>query len=436
MVTGILIHGDTTPVSDAILRAPGTIFAAVPANADVQNGYVYIPGTDIKAKLSGTSGTVILDSIPAGTIPAIYYSVKNNDSAQVMRFDVRVFPGDTARLLCPGWRRSRTLYLNTTPIGADVAGTVTNFPILVRLTGEIFDFSGAGNNGGDIRFTKSDGAPLNYEIERWDSLNGVAELWVRADTIWGNNDAQFIIMYWGASASSAVSLSNGAAVFDTAIGFQAVWHLAEAGTDTAHDATSNHFQGPPYGMTSASVVPGVIGAARAFDGKTSYFTIVSSASGALNFPENGSYTLSAWVFANALDNAFHAIVSKGDLQYGMELHNINKWEITDFHDATGWETVRSPATAQEWKYVVGVRDGAKECLYIDGALACDSIATRDSTGRNTAFDVCIGRQADASNRFWNGAIDEVNMANVARSPDWIKLSYMNQKAINKLVEFR
>jgi hypothetical protein len=69
-------------------------------------------------------------------------------------------------------------------------------------------------------------------------------------------------------------------------------------------------------------------------------------------------------------------------------------------------------------------------------LTSDSIALRDSTGRIETFDLCIGRQADTSARFWNGAIDEVNIANVARSPDWIKLSYMNQQAVNKLIEFR
>ena len=456
MVTGITINGDTTSVSDAVLRFPGTITAAIPKNADLQNGYVYVPGTNIKAPLAGTSGTVILDSVPAGTIPAIYYAVKNGEAVQAIRFDVQVFSGDTSRVLYPDWHYSRQVYFNTTPAGAEVAVTITNFPVLVRLTGDNFAFAGARADGGDIRFAKQDGTLLNYEIERWDAAQGAAEIWVKVDTIFGNDSAHYICMYWGTSAvgsagspqgsvtnasamdsaGSVTGVTNGAAVFDTANGFQGVWHFAEAGDAPTEDATLNRFQGTPYGMTSASAVPGVIGAARAFDGKASYIAIGSSASSALNFPENGRYTLSAWVFADSLDNAFHEILSKGDLDYGMQLHNINKWEITDFLDATGWQTVRSPATAQEWKYVVGVRDGAKEYLYVDGALASDSIATRDSTGKNTAFDVCIGRQADASSRYWSGAIDEVNMANVARSPDWIKLSYMNQKAINKLVEFR
>jgi hypothetical protein len=434
LIAGIAISADTTSIANAVLRVPGTISVMTPANADVQNGYFFIPGTGIKTDLAGKSGTIVLDSVPAGTIPEVRYSVKNVNAEQTVRFNIQVFSGDTARIFHPYWRYSRPLYFNTTSSGAGVGAAVTDFPVLVRLTKGVFDFSGAQAAGGDVRFTKKDGTEVSFELERWDASGGAAEMWVRVDTIFGNDSAQSIVMYWGNPA--AASASGVAAVFDVAVGFQGVWHMADAGSDSAHDATTNGFNAAPFGMTAASAVPGMIGAAREFDGKTSFFTVSGSASGALNFGENGPFTLSAWVFADSLDNGFHEIISKGDLAYGMELHNINKWEITDFLDATGWQTVRSPATAQTWKYIVGVRDGAKEYLYVDGALAGDSIALRDSTGRSAAFDVCIGRQADAATRYWSGAIDEVNMANVARSAEWIKLSYMNQKAVNRLVEFR
>jgi hypothetical protein len=433
-ITGIAICADTTPVSDAVLRVPGTISVTPPLNADFHNGYFYIPGTGIKTDLAGVSATVVLDSVPAGTIPEVRYAVKNGAMQQTVRFNIQVFSGDTARIFHPYWRYSRPLYFNTTSSGADVGAAVNDFPALVRLTKDVFDFSGAQAAGGDIRFTKQDGTEISYELERWDAMGGAAEIWVRIDTIFGNDGAQNIVMYWGNPSASGAS--GGAAVFDTAIGFQGAWHMADAGTDLAHDATINGFNASPSGMTASSAVPGMIGLAREFDGKTSFFDVSGSASGALNFGENGPFTLSAWVFADSLDNSFHEIISKGDLAYGMQLHNINKWEITDFLDASGWQSIRVPAVARAWKYIVGVRDGAKEYLYVDGALASDSIALRDSTGRSAAFDVCIGRQADAATRYWSGAIDEVNMANVARSAEWIKLSYMNQKAVNQLVEFR
>jgi hypothetical protein len=38
--------------------------------------------------------------------------------------------------------------------------------------------------------------------------------------------------------------------------------------------------------------------------------------------------------------------------------------------------------------------------------------------------------------YFKGMVDEVRVMNVAVSADWVKLSYMNQKAEDRLVEFR
>ena len=38
-------------------------------------------------------------------------------------------------------------------------------------------------------------------------------------------------------------------------------------------------------------------------------------------------------------------------------------------------------------------------------------------------------------RYFNGIIDEVRVAKIAFSKDWVKLCYMNQKAQDALVEW-
>ena len=84
----------------------------------------------------------------------------------------------------PAWKYSKQLYLNTTATGADVSGTVTDFPVLVRLNSGTFNFAEAKVNGDDIRFTKSDGlTPLLYEVEQWDATAGQAAVWVKVDTV-------------------------------------------------------------------------------------------------------------------------------------------------------------------------------------------------------------------------------------------------------------
>ena len=39
-------------------------------------------------------------------------------------------------------------------------------------------------------------------------------------------------------------------------------------------------------------------------------------------------------------------------------------------------------------------------------------------------------------QYWNGKIDEVRVEKVARSADWIKLCFMNQREDDKLVRFK
>ena len=176
---------------------------------------------------------------------------------------------------------------------------MTGFPVLIRLTGSAFDFSQAQTSGGDLRFAKSDNTPLPYEIERWDPAAGMAEVWVKVDTVLGNDNTHAITMYWG--NPNVADSSNGAAVFDTASGFQGVWHLGEAGNTVAKDATINGFNGTLYGMTAASSVPGAIGIARNFDGASGYIQMIGTAAGKLNFSQNGFYAVSAWVCADTLD---------------------------------------------------------------------------------------------------------------------------------------
>ena len=96
------------------------------------------------------------------------------------------------------WLYSGAITINTTITGADIPAdqTVTDFPLLLRLDKGIFDFTQAQAQGEDIRFAKSNGTPLEYAIESWDSEFGKAVLWIKMDVIAGNS-TNSIVMYWG-----------------------------------------------------------------------------------------------------------------------------------------------------------------------------------------------------------------------------------------------
>jgi hypothetical protein len=456
LVRGIMLSKDDSMlVQNAIARLPGVIKVVLPSNIDLLHGYFYIPGTTIFSLLSNATGAAVLESIPAEVNLSIYYAV--NDGAappQLVRDSVVVAPGGNSTIAYVGWTHAKRLVLNTTATGAGIAGMVTGFPVLIRLSSSNFDFSAAMSHGEDIRFTKSDNTPLPYEIERWDGANGQAEMWVRVDTVYGNNGSQHIVLYWGASTvgstgspqgSATQSLSNSAAVFDTGSGFQGVWHLNQPTGSLEKDATYNHFDGTPSD-TAPSVAPGIIGNAQEFNGVSNSLHMLGTSSSKLNFPENGHYSLSAWVFADTLvDSTTHVIAGKGHEQYFMKLYwGGQHWEFTEYHDKTGWQVSSySPAQAKVWKYLVGVRQGTDQYLYLDGELVSSAYGTAASSiARNTTDDFLIGkyqRSADYTGEgfsWFDGAIDEVRISNVSRSADWIKLCYMNQKETDALVKFK
>jgi len=415
------------------LNVPGVIKVVVPWNADTAGGFVFIPGTSIFSMVKFSRGFVLLDSVPVGCIPQIAYSSTNGAAATTLRYSVTVTAGDTAVVGNPFWKYSRTLRLNTSATGANTAGNVLNFPVLIRLTAANFDFTQARNNGEDIRFAKRDNTFLPYEIERWDAIAGLAEVWVKADTVYGNDSAQAITMYW--DNIDAPAQSNGTAVFDTAAGFAGVWHLGESGGAVASDATVNGINGI---ATATTPVAGIVGTAQMFNGTSSFIEASGPASDRLNFQDNDPYSLCAWVNANAIDT-FHAIVFKSNFQYGLQIRPEKSWEFFNYASGTGWQWTQAPASANSWHFVTGVWSGSKQYLYVDG-IVVDSArgVTAWSASRVFSSPFQIGNCPDGAadvERHFSGVIDEVRVEKNARSADWIKLCYMNQKKPDALVKW-
>ena len=446
---GINVVADETVILvPDTLRAPGSIRVVLPVAMDSTNGYLYVPGTTIYSLLGGHNGYVTLDSVPAGVTMSVYYSSVNSSTVpKAIRDSAIVMPGSVTTIQYADWKHLKSLHLNTTATGAQVSSDVTGFPVLVRLTSNNFNFADAGKNGGDLRFTKSNGTPLPFETERWDSADGLAEIWVWIDTVYGNNSSQNIVMYWG--NPGAISASNSAAVFDTSVsgGFQGVWHLGEPAQATAKDATGNHFDGTPSD-TAPAAAGGQIGTAWEFNGASSFIDMKNTATGKLNFPENGQYSVSAWVYVDTLDNGYHLIAGKGNGQYFLKQYYTQTtqpytWEFVEYHDKSGWQITDYPATDKAWVYLSGVRDKGNQYFYVNGNLVNATAHTNSQTlARDTTQDVTIGKYVQAvtvpNEGFdpFKGRIDEVRISNVPRSGDWEKLCYMNQKTPDALVVFK
>lgn len=432
------------------LHQPGSISVIVPGGTDTGAGYVYIPGSAFSSSFTGNRDTVRIDSVPIGIVPELTYVVLASDKKSTIGTDVPVISGETTLIMHTQLPNRQTITLNTTPTGAAVAEDVPRFPVLIRLTKSNFDFTTTNKNGSSLMFTGRGNTQLPFAIERWDSVAQKAEVWVTVDTVYGNNAEQSIMLFWGNAVS--VPEEKGKNVFDTANSFQGVWHLGDAPTVPFADATDNHFNGSADDTTRPQQTTGIIGNCSQFDGKNDCITMQNTASGKLNFVENGTYTVYAWVAIDSFDNASHCILSKGYEQYYLRSTYISTtlpageplWEFVEFGETSKWQATNTKAENGTWSLLVAVRDGPKQILYCNGVAADSTVDSwYNIVSRSTVNNLMLGRFAQlvtvpVSEGYchFKGKIDEVRILNAAKSAAWIRLCYMNQRTDDRLVEFR
>jgi hypothetical protein len=314
------------------------------------------------------------------------------------------------------WKYSGTLTILTTPEGANLPAdaAVEEFPLLVRLRGDWFDFQQARAGGEDLRFSSSTGAPLAYEIEEWDRSKGQASIWVRIPRIVGNA-RQPIRLHWG--KADAASESNGRAVFNESNGYLSVWHMG----DTVQDVVGT-LESKDVGTT---VTAGMIGNARHFAGKQGIFCgdkITSYPSG------DAPHTTEAWFRAEKPNVTIIGWGNEGGgrgSKIRMQLRSPPHLRIdSDFSDVKGG----SRLPLGEWVQVVHTYGGGPRRIYTNGAL--DGEATTKLEIKNPAR-LWLGGWYH--NYDFVGDLDEVRVSKVARSADWVRLEFENQKPLQTLV---
>ena len=335
------------------------------------------------------------------------------------------------------WSYSKNLTLNTTASGANVAGSAANFPVLVRLSSGNFNFAQAQDAGQDIRFAKSNGAHLACDIQQWDRVNQAAAIWVKIDTVYGNNGSQYITMYWGNPA--AVSTSNGDAVFDSANGFVGVWHLDEGGTGTRYnDASTNLYSGTTHNYTGIESGTALIGngdSIGATDGHNRYIDVGS-------IPAPSAITLSGWVKLSSYANYSRIIGKEWNTKvspwqsYTLETDasNPSKLELSlAISGAQQFAISNSTIPLNGWTYATGTYDGATLKTYLNGNPA-GNVTAAGAIGSSTPLTT-IGMNDSATAERLNGVLDEIRMEKVARDSNWIKLCYQNQQANQTLISY-
>ncbi len=103
LIFGVIVNKDTVDMQNVMLRAAGVELFTLPDTVDTVSGYVYIPGTILYENLCDErliydNGflNMVFDSLPAGTLPGIYYGEINSPDAPVRIIEeFSITEGDT-----------------------------------------------------------------------------------------------------------------------------------------------------------------------------------------------------------------------------------------------------------------------------------------------------------------------------------------------------
>lgn len=173
------------------------------------------------------------------------------------------------------------------------------------------------------------------------------------------------------------------------------------------------FRGNPR-WTEGKYIGGV-----SFNGSTDYIDCGNPP----NLNITNQLTLAAWVKQHDAGNGEHnPWITKGDHSFALKHYAENQYEFFIYDD--GWRSVRAPVAPSfnnTWHHFAGTYDGANLVLYIDG----ERIASEQFSGSINQTDdpINIGRNAEVTDRFFAGVIDEVRLYNITLTEAQIKAIY-------------
>ncbi len=317
---------------------------------------------------------------------------------------------------------SARIRVNTTANGANVLSRVTGFPMLLRLRSGTFPFAEARGDGADIRIARADGTLLPYEIERWDSANAQADIWLRADTISGNAVKDVGYLCWGNPDAASEAAPN--KVFAPVDGFAAVWHMDSTFGDATGSGNIGASRGGAaavsgslvgYGLSTNGNNQGV-----AFGNKASLIALTSNiqVEGWVKTTQN---SVLASIFRH--DRHFSPLEILGNKSAQASLY-IQARDTTRILDSL--KTVPLEWTGKyddsTWHQIVAQYESTTGLVvYWDGRVAATLTKVRGNL--NTSSLPYMVGISESGSQSYQGLTDEVRVQSQVRSADWVKLNY-------------
>ncbi len=398
-------------------------------------------------------------------LPAAYYDsvlVSTNSGAQSIKavfVDAynafqNVFYDDAVRTL--------EIPLNTASSGIDLHDTLEGFPLYVRLSDlNAQDRKSLAKNLNELKVFLEPAADWTTSQTVYDKDGNPVGLWIHLTTLYPQREMQKLIFRWTeyetvseVDASSAETAATSAtpskvnaqkpmklkrAAEPFSDDFVAAWNFDESELDSmTRSSGDNPFKGR---VTDVATGDGIIGGAFYFNGKSSFIEVQESADyWAFALNDTTQFTASFWV--NAEDTSTSRFVwGKSESEYHFKYQagdsDKSSWMFKelDESDLDHWYEVSiatKPAMDyNQWVHFTVVKSGDSTAIYRNGILEDVHVGrnhTDDKRIANGPFVIGARKQSSGKvDRVFKGWIDELYFMNVAKSSEWARLIYLNQK---------
>jgi biopolymer transport protein ExbB len=312
------------------------------------------------------------------------------------------------------WNYRKEITLDLSQAGANIAGSSNDVPVLIRLhIGNFGYFADTKPDGADFRVIAGDDkTPLKFHIERFDPANQMAFIWVRVPKLSGATATERIFLYYGNPKAPAATDVPGTYDQNQAL----VYHFESL--DSISDATA--FGNKPSGFSAELTSASLIGGGVKFSGNES-IGVPSSASLRL-IPQQG-FTASAWVRVEGPQKDAY-VMSLEDNGSALTLAIRGMAVVVEARrGATVIGTAQSAdiLAAGQWQHLSLIYKSGRLTLLADGT----EVAGTPAELTELAGTLTLGN-SNAGGHGLAGELDEVQIANVARSPEWIMASARGQ----------
>jgi biopolymer transport protein ExbB len=321
------------------------------------------------------------------------------------------------------WNFRKEITLDLSATGANVAGSSADVPVLLRLhLGNFGYFNDTKPDGSDLRVVAGDDkTPLKFHLERYDAQSNLAFIWVKVPRLAGGTATEKIYLYYG--NTSAPAGADAAGTYDATQVL--VYHFGAE--PKASDVTA--FGNNASTFTAEANPASLIGSGVKFSGSTS-ISVPSSASLRV-VPDRGA-TFSAWVRIDAPQaEAFVMEMSGENRSLALGINGAQAFARFTSNDQAQANALSAEAlSVGQWHHLAMTAAGGRLVLFVDG----NEVASASAQLAEMAGALTLGAAANGTH-FFSGEMDEVQVANAARAPEWIQASARAQGQESPLVVY-